>query len=96
VTQASQFKLTLIERHSKILKDLAATRSSKKDKKIEDDASKTASILMRRVQELATGLGVKSQDVLEVDYDEDYADDTIIDERDYDESCVIIDSEEEE
>ncbi len=89
VTQANQFKLTLLERHSRLLKDLNATRSSKKEAKIDNDASKVASIIMKRVQEVSSSLGVSSQDVLEVDYQDDAYAGTVIDERDYEDGVVV-------
>lgn len=84
VTQANQFKMTLLERHARILKDLAATRSSKKEKGVEDDASKVASIIMKRVQEVSQQVGVSAKDVLEADYyDDPNYDGVVIDEEDY-------------
>lgn len=94
ITQANQFKLTLLERHARILKDLAATRSAKKEQKIDNDASKVASIIMRRVQEVSSTLGVSSQEILEADYHDDSAyDGTVIDERDFDDTGVVIEEE---
>lgn len=84
VTQANQFKMTLLERHGRLLKDLAATRSSKKETKTDNDASKVASLIMKRVQEVSQSLGTSSQEVLEADYHEDLSyDGTVIDEEDY-------------
>ena len=96
VTQANQFKLTLLERHARILKDLNATRASKKEQKIDNDASKVASIIMRRVQEVSSNLGMSAQEVLEADYHEDpNYDGNVIDENDYDESGVILEGDDE-
>lgn len=80
VTQANQFKMTLIDKHGKILKDLAATRSSKKDTGNDDDASKVASVLMKRVHEISSQLGMQTQEVLNADYYEEVDDGSVIDE----------------
>lgn len=82
ITKANEFKITLMERHSKILKDLNATRSSKKETGPTDDASKAASIIMKRINDIAVQNGSSKQEVLEANY--------------YDDSCngIVIDEEE--
>lgn len=96
VTQSNQFKMTLLDRHAKILKDLAATRASKKENKVNDDASKVASIIMKRVQEVSQSLGTSSQEVLEADYQEDSRyDGTVIDEDEYEAYDGVIEEGEE-
>lgn len=84
VTQANQFKMTLIDKHGRILKDLAATRSSKKDNGGGDDASKAASVIMKRIHEVSSQLGLQTQDVLNADYYDSGTEDdgTVIDESD--------------
>lgn len=81
VTQANQFKMTLLDKHSKLLKDLAATRSSKKDAGKDDDASQVASLIMKRVHEISSNLGMQTQQVLNADYSDTY-DDTVVYEED--------------
>ena len=88
VTQANQFKMTLLDKHSRLLKDLAATRSSKKETNNDDDASKVASLIMKRVQEVSSNLGMRAQDVLNADYYDDPNDDTVIYEDDVTEEVI--------
>lgn len=97
VTQENQFKMTLLERHARILKDLAATRSSKKDKGVADDASQVASLIMKRVKEVSQQVGVSSQDVLEADYyDDPNYDGVVIDEDDYESYADVVEEGEED
>ena len=68
ITQENQFKLQLYERHSKILKDLNASRDSKADKNTIDDASNTAATIIRRIKELTAEKDSSMNDVLNIDY----------------------------
>lgn len=68
VTQEAQFKLSLYERHSKILKDLNASRASKKEAGLVDDASKAAATLMRRIKEVSARSGSTMDEVLDASY----------------------------
>lgn len=89
VTQEAQFKLSLYERHSKILKELNASRSSKKEAGLVDDASKAAATLIRRIKEVSASSGGTMDEVLDASYtvhddeyvilEEDYNNDVIID-----------------
>lgn len=86
VSQEAQYKMTLYERHSKILKDLNATRSNKKNSDDLADASKAASLLMRRIKEVTAVDGMSIDDVLDVSYtptDDDY----IITEDEFENEC---------
>lgn len=82
VTQEAQFKITLYERHSKILKDLNASRASKKEANILDDASKAAATIVRRIKEVSTANGATMDDVLDANYRVD-EDEYVITEDDY-------------
>ena len=68
VTPEAEFKMTLYERHSKILKSLNADRASKKEINGVDNASKAASIIMQRIKEVSAKCGFNPDDALDVEY----------------------------
>lgn len=68
VTPEAEYKLTLYERHDRILKNLNADRASKKEVLGTEDASKAASIIMRRMKEVAAKEGVAADEVLDATY----------------------------
>lgn len=92
VTQEAQFKLSLYERHSKILKDLNASRASKKEAGLVDDASKAAATLMRRIKEVSNSVGGTMDEVLDASYTVQ-EDEYVILEEDYENDVVNIDKD---
>lgn len=82
VSQEAQYKLTLYERHSKILKDLNATRSGKKEAGTIDDASKAAATIMRRIKEVSDKMGSSVDEILDANYTVD-DDEYVIPEEEY-------------
>lgn len=70
VNKASEFKLELYERHSRILKNLNADRASKK-KSMTSDASKSAALIMQRMKEMAKTNEIAIEDISDYEVEND-------------------------
>lgn len=68
ISQAVQLKLQLIEKHSKILKDLNGTRSSKKERNVLLDPSQQAAILIQKAKEIDLTIANMPIEVQDADY----------------------------
>lgn len=68
ISQAVELKLSLIEKHSKLLKDLNASRSSKKESNLNLDPSQTAAQLIQKAKELDIMLKNAPIEVIEGEY----------------------------
>lgn len=70
IDPVAEFKLNLIEKHSKILKDLNGTRDAKKGGGAILDPSQTASDLIRKAKEIEEKLGSMAIEVVESTFTE--------------------------
>ena len=68
ISQAVELKLQLIEKHSKILKDLNGTRDSKKEQNITLDPSQEAANLIQKAKEIDAKLRAMPIEVLDSDF----------------------------
>lgn len=68
ISQAVELKLSLLERHSKLLKDLNASRNSKNVPVVVLDPSQTASMLIQKAKEIDARMRAMPINVVDEDY----------------------------
>lgn len=68
ISQAVELKLQLIDKHSKILKDLNGTRASKKEQNVALDPSQEAAMLIQKAKEIDAQLASMPIDVVDSDF----------------------------
>lgn len=70
IDPVAEFKLNLIEKHSKILKDLNGTRDSKKGGNAQLDPSQAAADLIRKAKEIEEKMGAMAIEVVDSSFTE--------------------------
>lgn len=70
IDPVAEFKLNLIEKHSKILKDLNGTRDAKKGGGTTFDPSQTAAELIRKAKEIEEKMGAMAIEVVDSSFTE--------------------------